>query len=58
MERKEWLERCAARFVERAEVSQEFAAECALAAYEEGDEIYEDFTPEEAADEEMSYWGD
>lgn len=59
IEKGEWLKRCAARFVERADLCQETAEECAETCLESTME-FEDWesTPEECADNEMSYWDD
>ena len=55
----EWLKRCAARFVEVADLSEEFAEQlaedCLKSTIEFGDI---ESTPEKCADEELSYWSD
>lgn len=55
MNKSEWLEACAARFIEKAKVERDFAVEAAEACLEnvEGD-LSEN--PVECADEEMSCW--
>lgn len=56
MNRKEWLDRYAARFVAVAGLSIDQACACANAeSYAVLSEGFED-DPEGAADEEMSYW--
>ena len=50
----EWLRRCAQRFVEKADLDEETAMVFAEACWDAYDrDIY---TPESAADEDMSYW--
>lgn len=59
LSKDEWLKRYAARIVDRAGLDQESAMACALAGYEaelEGGDFGE--TPEDMADEEMSYFTD
>jgi hypothetical protein len=52
---EEWLTRFAARLMQRAEVAKETADQCAVASLPG---YRDDFSeePEEAADEELSYW--
>lgn len=54
-EQQAWLDKCAARFVERGGLTQEEAGEAALIMFQEADEGAD---PVEAADEDMSYWTD
>lgn len=51
MEEIEWRSRFAERIKLRSECDDDFAWECADNA-----EYYPDWTPEDSADEEMSYW--
>lgn len=55
----EWLKRCAIQFVKVADLDQEtadqFAETCLESTIEFDDK---ESTPEECADNEMSYWGD
>lgn len=51
--RKEWVERCANRYIEVAGLDVYDAYSCALQYWEE---IGHESNPEEAADEDMSYW--
>ena len=55
----EWLKRCAARFIEIAGTDEETAEQLAEACFLSTVE-FEDFesTPEECADNEMSYWSE
>lgn len=55
--REDWLNRCAARLIERAALTREVALDIAEAQLEN---IKEDLTenPEDMADEELSCWGD
>ena len=55
----EWLKRCSARFTEVANVDEETAEQLAEACLESTME-FGDFesTPEECADNEMSYWSE
>lgn len=61
MTKSEWIAQCAARYISRAELSQEDANAAALACWEglevqDDDEIAAD--PQEYADDDMSYWTD
>ncbi len=53
--REEWLARCAARFVEKANAPEQLARDMAESQLEN---LKDDLTenPEEAADDEMLYW--
>ena len=58
MTKKEWLDRCAARYVAQGGISTEAAPAYAQACFEEQDgEFLEsaDYSPEDCADEDMSY---
>ena len=58
MTRDEWLNRYKRRIMDRSGVSEVYAQQCADAEpFEVLSEMFED-EPEEAADEEMSYWTD
>ncbi|WP_155741271.1 hypothetical protein [Burkholderia pseudomultivorans] len=54
----EWLRRCAARFVQRANVDQQTANSYAEAVFENVADFGFENDPEGAADCEMSYWYD
>lgn len=59
--REKWIEACAKRYMERAGSSSEdahyFAGACAeMQAGTEGDDPTDWEAPEDAADEDMSYW--
>ena len=55
---QEWLDRYKRRFIERAGLTEAQAQACADAEpFEVLSEMFED-EPEDAADEEMSYWSD
>ncbi|MCL4664449.1 hypothetical protein L0Z16_03445 [Burkholderia multivorans] len=54
----EWLRRCAARFVQRADVEQRIADSFAEAAFENVADFGFENDPEGAADSEMSYWSE
>lgn len=63
MDKQEWLNRCAARYVEKAGVTQEQATYFAMNCYENQDafpgmEFSEaiDYNPEVCADEDMREW--
>ncbi len=56
MDPRTWLDRYTRRFIERARLTEKQAQACAEAEpFEELSEFFED-DPEDAADEEMSYW--
>lgn len=59
MTKREWLQRCAARYVEKAGVTQEQADDFAEVCYDaqqiETGEIYTE-NPENCADEDMEEW--
>lgn len=55
MDKNTWITRCAARYVERAEMDECKAQAHAEALYEVRDD---DEGPEESADEDMLYWSD
>jgi len=57
----EWKERCADRYMERAGLTAEQAKEFAEACFDSQDGglfdlCYEHVSPEDCADEDMSYW--
>ena len=55
----EWLKRCAARFIEVADIDEETAEQLAETSLESTIEFEDtESTPEECADGEMSYWND
>ncbi|HEF4736141.1 hypothetical protein KTD19_26410 [Burkholderia multivorans] len=54
----EWLRRCAARFVQRANVDQQTANSFAEAVFENVADFGFENDPEGAADCEMSHWYD
>lgn len=59
MTAKEWKDRCAARYIKRAGVTTELAQELAEACFENQDGEFTtsaDYSPEDCADEDMSYW--
>lgn len=57
MTREEWIERYAKRFVTRGGFTEDQAKECAVVGYEAAAESGDlDESPEDMADEEMSYW--
>jgi hypothetical protein len=51
---EEWKTRCANRYVTRAAVSAQTARDFAEACFE--NRLDDDCDPEDAADEDMSYW--
>ncbi len=53
--KEEWLKRCAAQLVLRSGIEPETAAEIAETVFESAEEDLNE-SPEECADEEMSYW--
>lgn len=54
---EEWIQRCAARFEVRASMGKDEAIRCAEACLENlGGDLTE--SPEEAADEDLTCWGD
>ena len=61
---REWLARCADRFMSRGGMTRQQAETAATACFEanadgaDGFDPLADYDPEAAADEEMSYWGD
>ena len=56
MEQAEWLARYKARLLAQAGISEEFAQDCVDAqSFAELSDGFED-DPEDAADEELSYW--
>jgi len=59
MTTEEWKKRCAARYVERAGVTDDHAKELADACFEAQDGDFSEmaiYSPEDCADEDMSYW--
>lgn len=55
----EWKGRCAARYMEKAGLDAETAREFADACFEAQDGEFStaaDYSPEDCADEDMSYW--
>lgn len=63
MTKEEWLIRCAARYVEKAGVTQEQANYFAINCYENQDDFpvmyfseVVDYNPESCADEDMEEW--
>ncbi|WP_186183857.1 hypothetical protein [Burkholderia gladioli] len=52
---QDWINRCAARYIERGGCTNEIAREMAEAAYEHRES---DDDPEAIADEDMSYWAE
>lgn len=57
MEKEEWIRRCAARFEQRGGLHLNQARDFAEACLENLDgDLTEN--PEDAADEDMTYWGD
>jgi hypothetical protein len=56
LSREEWIARCTARYVERGGVEEADARGFAETSWDE--ELYREYPPEDAADEDMSYWGD
>ncbi len=56
MTQQEWLDRYKRRFIEVAELTERQAQACANAEDFATLSLYFEDEPEEAADEEMSYW--
>lgn len=55
MDEQHWLRRCADRFMQRAGMSDEDAMGCARACFENlGNDLTEN--PEDAADDDLTYW--
>ena len=59
-DQKEWIERATKRFMDEAGLDEEKAKEFARVSYHEHDRFDElsEITPEDAVDNEVSYWGD
>lgn len=57
MDENEWLSRCAAQYMKRIGMSEEDARDAAKAALENLDNDLTE-NPEDAADEDLSYWQD
>lgn len=56
--REQWLGRCIDRFQRKAGLSPKIARQCAEAQLEADKDDPTERTPEDAADDEMSYWTD
>lgn len=59
MDKQEWIDRCAARYINRAGLDKKTAEEMALVCYTQAmddDDDLDQFTPEDAADEDMDCW--
>ncbi|WP_264858166.1 hypothetical protein [Burkholderia cenocepacia] len=54
--KQEWIERCAKRYVDRAGLDLAMARDFADACWEM--RLSDDDSPEDMADEDMTYWGD
>lgn len=52
--RTEWFQRCKARYIE-AGIDEDFAQQCAEATTQD---FYGESEPEEAAEDDMTAWGD
>jgi hypothetical protein len=53
---EEWKKRCAERYISRANLDEQTAEDFAEACFE--NRLDDDCDPEDAADEDMSYWSD
>lgn len=59
MTKQEWLQRCAARYVEKAGVTQGQADDFAEVQWDiltEDNQSHEDHAPDDCADEDMEEW--
>lgn len=53
-DKAEWLGRCAQRYLDKSKIDEEAAREFALGCWEL--RLDDDESPEDAADEDISYW--
>lgn len=53
LDKEEWIARCAQRYLTQSEITEDEAYEFANAQWDYRDDYN---TPEDAADEDMSYW--
>lgn len=54
--KEDWLRRCAQRYIDMSGIDEDEAKEYAEACWES--RLDDADSPEDAADEDMSYWGD
>ncbi|RZS80611.1 hypothetical protein [Pigmentiphaga kullae] len=54
LDKETWIDRCAQRYIDRANIPKKEALEWAEAAWE--NHVDDDESPEDAADVDMSYW--